>query len=834
MSAAWAGEDFRSKTRFHAALAWNVKLGRTFRSQISTKLNEKRDVPEPWRRAWRLISLSEPRKFDWVDRSIAVQRELANVPLLYADVQRAMRLLSPQLSFEPNESELWGHNVPAVPERVADLTWINWRLPDRSGAAELVNALLKHVQPLLLIGPATSALHDAISLAVDACTITEDFDGLDDRIPSIEPHKRNEHLDGVIFLTELLARLLPAVSNIDAGVAQRYAEEWRAMPGRVGIRLWLHALRDARVYDSNAAIRGLLGLSRDDFWRTHRELALVVRERAGDANRDVVSELESRFLAEAQLYYDRYDIGDGQPDWRGYARDQAVWFRLKMLADAGVLSKEAADELAAIVARHPHLHREVSDRDYFRIYSSGVRLITGDATDIAEAPEADRLRVAQDSLKSHDFERQHGWRAFCDASPEGALEVLRSAPFDDVNAPLWSDLISALAYGGAMTDETRQNLTHSVFETLNAAGAQFLVLIIRALTDLYSSTPRRAQPAIAAWWPRLFQATVTADRDEVEENGDIVSQAINSPAGKLTNAVLVELDAGRKEGAPAAPALIDNLVTAASAPKHSGSLANTILIRNLGFVLSFEVGEVNDRLVAAVSGDGWKPRALRKVLVTHGPHSATATWMFRQAIFEGATSLELDEGADWAALNLLSPALDVVRRGNQAAEWGLSPVDAARALSEGSLALREGALTVMINWNRHIEERPEESWRTAVQPLIARVWPRERRFRHPRLSRHLAELAVSAGNAFPEALSQLLPYITPLQGYSSVYEIDASSAPNDYPAETLSLLWRLFGPDSQAESHDLPKLLDRLIAANQRLERDRRLQWLEQRYLRYE
>jgi hypothetical protein len=76
--------------------------------------------------------------------------------------------------------------------------------------------------------------------------------------------------------------------------------------------------------------------------------------------------------------------------------------------------------------------------------------------------------------------------------------------------------------------------------------------------------------------------------------------------------------------------------------------------------------------------------------------------------------------------------------------------------------------------------------------------------------------------------------LTPLEGYSDIYEIEASSAPDDHPAETLTLLWKLFGPDSQAESHDIPKLLDRLVAADPKLERDRRLQWLEQRYLRYE
>lgn len=832
VSAAWAGKDFQSKARFQAALAWNAKLGKGFRSQLGFRLGQARDLPELWRLAWRLMATSEPQGLDWDDRSYAVRRELAHDPVLYADLRKAVRLLSPRLVLEPNRSDLYGSPAPDPPERLTDLTWIRLSLPDRPGAAELLDALLRRPQPLVLIGLATAALRDAIGMGADVGMVTDDFDQLDAGVPSIEPHGQNEHRDGVIFLTELLARLLPLVAATDAAVARRRAEEWRAMPGRVGLRLWMHALRDPSLYGSTDAMAGLLGLPLDDFWMTHRELALVVRDRAGNADQEVIAAFEHRIRTEAHLHYHRYEIEDGQPDWRDYARDQEVWFRLNMLAAEGALSGEGADELAVVTARHPHLNREVTDRDFFKSYSFGVRSIAGDPTDIAEATDDDRLRVAQESLSSHDFEKQRGWSAFCHSNPEGAFEVLHSAPLNEVNAPLWYELVSALAHGGVLSDEVRHDLTLSIFERLDAAGDQFLVLIVRNLADLYWSTPRRAEPAIAAWWPRLFQAAVAVDRDEIEEDRDIVDRALNSPAGRLTDAVLVELDEGRKAGGAAAPTLISNLITAAGAPAYSGALARARVIRNLGFVLSFDVREVNERLVAAVGGDGWEARALRRVLVSHGRLPAAATRMFGQAIVEGATSLGSEEQADWAAFNLLFPVLDTVRRGHEAEHWGLGADDAARALREGSLALREGALEVVAGWITQMEEGPAASWRAIIGPLMARVWPRERRFKHPRLSRHFAEIAVAAGDAFPEALSHLQPYITPLEGYSGTYEIEKSQAPDVHPAETLALLWKLLGPDSQAESYDAPKLLDRLIAADPKLERDRRLQWLDQRYRR--
>lgn len=76
--------------------------------------------------------------------------------------------------------------------------------------------------------------------------------------------------------------------------------------------------------------------------------------------------------------------------------------------------------------------------------------------------------------------------------------------------------------------------------------------------------------------------------------------------------------------------------------------------------------------------------------------------------------------------------------------------------------------------------------------------------------------------------------MTPLEGYSDTFAIETSQVPEAHPTEILALLWTLFGPDSRAESHDISKILDRLIASDRKLERDRRLQWLEQRYLRYD
>jgi hypothetical protein len=137
-------------------------------------------------------------------------------------------------------------------------------------------------------------------------------------------------------------------------------------------------------------------------------------------------------------------------------------------------------------------------------------------------------------------------------------------------------------------------------------------------------------------------------------------------------------------------------------------------------------------------------------------------------------------------------------------------------------------------WIQEIDPDRAVAWRTGIGPLLLSVWPRERTFRERAFSRHFADLAVGSGDAFPEALEQLLPHISPLEGHGGTYAIERSEAPEKFPRETLILLWNLFGPGTTSDLHGVPKILDRLVAALPAIELDRRLQWLDQKATRYE
>jgi len=834
--AAWLIRDLASPDRFRRAIDWLGKLGKPFADELARRIQHVKDVPASWLRLWRLLTISRSDNRDyWEDRAYSLMEVFKGPVVLHADLERAVSLLTPTLELRSGRSFFDDEAAVDPPRRLSDLAWPRLTLSDRGGASDLVAALVALQQPLVLLEIASAKLRATVRLSLDIGTIEGDYDGSDSAVPSVEPHSQNEHHDGPVFLVELIARLLQSATADDRDAVRAQASAWKALPGTLGTRLWLHSLRQAELFDADEAFAGLEGLSRDIFWTARRELALVLRDRAADASADLVASVEKRILTEASAHFDRYVVEAGQADWRSHALDAAVWLRLNMLDQAGRLSTEGLAQLSAIRARRDYLAREVEDQDFFGSYSTGVRLVVGDAQPIIDASEGERLQVAREVVSSQDIEKRHGWSAFCRTNPSGAFDTLKDAPLDDANAPLWRDLIVALSFPEGEMDPERRQFIVALFAAIESAEAPFLALVVDRLADLYWSSPRQAEPAIAAWWQRLFATAVARDTEPFDSTRDLYADLINTAGGRLTQAALIDIEARRKAGEPIDPELLAALGAAVAAPGRQGAMARGALVFAAGFVLTIEGQTVTPLLAAALAGDGDEAIALRRVLVTNSRLSSVASRQFSAAILRGLGELT-GRGHDLtnAAAKIIAPALSILRGEQTEADWGMGVADAARVLRSGPVALRSGVAELVKHWIHQIDEDRATAWRTGIGPLLLAVWPRERSFHEREFSRHFADLAVESGDAFPEALEQLLPHMSLLEGHGGTHVIERSEAPEKFPRETLILLWKLFGPGTTSDLYGVPKILDRLIAALPAIELDRRLQWLEQKAMRYE
>nr|WP_309504507.1 SIR2 family protein [uncultured Roseovarius sp.] len=833
--AAWIAQDLQSAANFKLAVSWLTRLRTPFADEIDRRVRQTKDLPPLWLRAWRIFAKSAPDDGRDLDMPVySMMERLRRPPVLNMDIQEAIELLTPKLRIEPNRSHIFGGQVPEIPSRLSDLAWTKFSVPDRGDISELIDALVDLTQPSMLISLATQNLSAIIQQGIDVEDIDSDYDNMSASVPSIEPHGQNEHREGPIFLIELIARLLPKAVDDDRDQVRNLAESWKQLPGKLGQRLWLHALREPKLFSPDEAMAGLAALSLDAFWSVRREIPLVLLECSGDANPDAIAKIEGRILSEAAEYYERFDLDDGQVDWREHARDTAVWLRLNMLQQANAISDVGREELAVILERREYLNRDVEDQDYFGSYSYGVRSVVGDPQPILETPDEQRLEIAQKSLSSNDIDRREGWRAYCYADPKGAFDTLSNAPLNDANSLLWRDFVNSLSSPNKELVPATQELVFATFHILEAAPDDFLAKIIRQVADLYTRAPHSELPNHEGWWSRLFAVSVAFEKEPDNKDVDFYDAAINSPGGRLTEASLIDIENVRKSGADVTPWLIESISAAAKAMGWQGTMARAALIRHLSFVTSIEGQEASQTLNTALSGQTPEAVGLRSVLVSQGQISSRASKLFPDAIKLGLKELDGNRSdAISAAAILLSPAISIIRGEASPEDWGLSLDDVTDILRSGSSSLREGASDVLAQWVEQIDDGPAQAWQTAIGPLLAKVWPQERALRVSGLTRNFTKLAVNSGTAFPEAYDQLKPYLIRLEKNGGVYPIQKSNTPEEFPHETLGLLWCLFGPGHTGNLSGVPEILERLIKADPDIEFDRRLQWLDQNAVHY-
>ena len=668
--AVWVSRNFQDPDRLRCAFEWQRRLGRLFTEEIERQLRLQyaAGLDETWVRAWRLFYLVEPlvrqnRLF------YETRRRLESGTVLYSDLRKTVSLLAPRLVLSQSQHELREDNGSEPIRRLGDIVRTKMAIPDPVGVEifiDILRAMPDRARQIL--GLATAELRSAVELEAELELIGEDHDINDFDVPSIEKHAQNEHHEGVIFLVRVLSDSLPQAAALDRNYTRGVVRGWTNLPGRIGLRLCLHAMRDAELFHADDAISTLLSASHSDFWMIRREIALLLKDRAGTASPTLVSQVEERIRQTGDAYYDRYTIEPGETDWRTHARDAAVWLHLNMLRDAGVLSEIGTAELSAITERRDHLNREVEDRDFFQTYSSGVRHIAGDPAPIIEAPEDDRFRVALELAESPDLDLREGWSAFCRSHPQGAFDSLCKGDVTAANGALWNDFLHGLASGDEASKEIRDHLSVRAFHHLSEIDADILRSMVSGLSALIRFGPR--QSLADGWLERLWKIVSEQPGQPLDLSNDLYDKAINSVAGKLTQTLLLEMNSKRQQSIAFSDAQRQLVRKIAGHEGPAGQLGRAVLTHDASFLLSVERNCVVDILGPRISASNEEGAALRAVMLSAGSISPEITQLLGQAVKKGV--IESEQSGHKAAIvvsNVLRPALADVRR-DHSVRWG--------------------------------------------------------------------------------------------------------------------------------------------------------------------
>ena len=829
----WIHRDLQNADRFNCALLWQRRVGQPFTEDMTGLLRHANNLNRDWKTVWRLFCLAVPAQRDDMEFYRA-QRPLDNEIVLDCDLRVAVAQLAPKLELRrfPRALEQADRSHP-----LSSLLNTCIDVSDPGQAKELADSLCKmHDRALRVLELATWELRSILELEKELGQIRGKLDRNDRRVPSVESHPQNELRGGKVFLVQLLSECLPQAHALDREGTKSIVECWKHFPGRIGLRLHLHAMRDSALFGADDAISTLLSISEQDFWQMRREPALLIRDRSGDAAPKLVSDLERLLLDSSRSYFGHYELRPEGPDWREHARANVVWLHLKMLKDAGALSHIGANELASIIGRHSHLDRAINDRDFFDpgTYISPARWIDGDPGPIVQAQAEDRLRVAREKMASGNFEEREGWAAYCRTDPAGALNALSERAFSPVDSKLWVTLLYTLAFSDSLGTQQYESLSARALEHLCEVETVYLRSVIPALCTFVRQTWESHTFKLDEWGPKLWGALVQHPEQEADYQDDLFEQATRSSAGQLTEVLLLETNALLEVGsAPTTQLQLLNRI--AECPGTVGLMGRVVLVCNIAFLIHRGLVTVVKKLEPALHSEDEEGKKLRVVALQYIPPNAEVATHFKDAILKGLRERGWDEDrarrkvASWVVL----PALASIKQ-DTTVQWGISSTDAADVLKKSSSALLMGVLEVL---NKILSDRigrksdgPEAAWSNTTVPFFKEIWPRESKFRNEKLTPGLLRLAVSAGEKFPEAWRFLKPYISPgSSSFPGLHVIDKSQVPETFPDETLELLWTVCGRNNTSNAYGLADLIDRLVATNPNLESDRRLQRLKQR-----
>lgn len=303
--AAWVARDFIDRDRLRCACTWQRRLGRPFTEKIKQHLLHEEGLTEDWTRIWRIFCLAEPILGHNLDY-YRIRRRIKSGVILDSDLRAAVNLLKPVLDLDARV--LSGHleeKDGEEPEKLRNIVRVRMSISDQHGATKLVELL--HTLPdraLRILELATQELQSALELEVELEMITDEHDINDFTVPSIEKHAQNRHREDVNYLVRVIVETLSKAAESNREHVRRVVAGWQRLPGRIGLRLRLHAMRNSDIFDADEAMEALLSVSERDFWMIRREVPLLMQDRAAAASAGLVSQVESRILETADSHYD--------------------------------------------------------------------------------------------------------------------------------------------------------------------------------------------------------------------------------------------------------------------------------------------------------------------------------------------------------------------------------------------------------------------------------------------------------------------------------------------------------------------------------------------------
>jgi len=529
---------------------------------------------------------------------------------------------------------------------------------------------------------------------------------------------------------------------------------------------------------------------------------------------------------------------DSESKWTHFV-NRRIWERLTRIEKvAPGLSEPAAERLREIQHEHPEWRLQNSDRENVAFIGEPYMGASPKAHRIADEwlvlpiPEiAERIRnelyQGERNIYPGYFPGQV-WDAIIEKDQGKVLKILRCFLEQEFyHEEIWSK--GLLAFSSiSKRDENAQELLNLIGDfSGDFMGKHEIIYAVTAILNSMAKSLGEDEiesnvEVFLDFWDRLFPYAIKEARSGMYEDSlGIITYAINHPAGRITEMLFYLFPAGdspRGSGIhPDMKTRLEKILQSYDTGAHGWRAGYVTIVTQL-LCFHFLDPKWTEKMI--VPAFDWGNEDKAKVAWSgylSRPCIDPDLWEVIKGDF--ILAFERHDGLPYKSYRLFA----------YVAIWWpgtLSHEDARHCVKEmGHHGRREVLNCFYLALNRD-EVQPSVMWKEQIEPWIKEVWPPDVNFRSPEEAYLFAELAISTGSSFPDAVNTLCGFLSHLEGTDACrilrqIESNADSertALNSDSETLLKFLNKIFPETIQYFRRDVKEFLNRMKEADPAIE----------------
>ncbi len=782
-------------------------------------------IEEPWASAWRLIeeSWSKPPVEGRNGTSIyGIQQRLRAGDRSGAAAAAIVGLVAPRL--EVKSIEAWPWNAAKKPrkpkkvEHVLSASLTSGYLVDLN---ELELANLNHIAFLTSLA---KALEAAVNYGLDiALRLGWDGQGRHWRIgglerayyvayapTAVEDGDPDAFHQGIAPSVKLLHAVVARLAELDAAAAKKFVRRWKLDGSPVHLRLWAAMSRQEQITAADEVAAFLTTLDQERFWDLHKfpEFAELRSVRLSDMNAEAQNTVIARIKKGPPRHFWHRKMDTAK------VKDAKFFWRLRELrrieVGGATLPDRAKAWLEDRLPQFPELSAMTIDEGFAVGVTVNLREANPDPT-LDTISGVERLKELEAALGTgrRSWEDDPAQRADAWIKQQSNVEnVLADFETTDNGGTDFPKVWDRFGWahrprqpdGDAAQDAMPDEVAGTVLSLLNQLSGSTLSKAIEgvcAWLDAWRKHAVKLPQTLPIWlrlWPIAVEVTNRTPEGVDDESLSITQgvvdddrepmdlDTLNTPAGKLVGVFLAACPTLTPEplGFPVASMQRQMRDVVIAAKGRSGLIAKHRTIEELPYFLGADPVWAREHLITPLRRDDgaafvlWRAVARRthftKVLQSIGPDMAKRA---NDRRLGRKTRSQL-------VFSLVVESLHAFREGrtpavpNQRVQQMLRTLDdelrasAASVIQKFVRDLSAGAATSAPDSGEEQEDPASAAglFRAAAAPFLREVWPQERSLTTPGVSRALADLPATSGEAFAEAVDTIARFLVPFECWS--------------------------------------------------------------------